>query len=202
MNPSMHHALVVALGVSLLASGCVPVVAGGVAAGGTFAAQERTFGTAIDDTTIATKIKNKFVQKDVESLFIDVGVEVKEGRVLLTGAVKNPDHSVEAVRLTWEVDGVREVINEIQVTDRSGWNSIAGDSFITTNIKSRMLLDKNVRSVNYNVETVRGVVYLMGIAQDQRELETVATIARNTRGVVKVISHVVLKDDPRRKPGQ
>lgn len=202
MHDHLRLTLLSLIGVSVVTSGCVPVVAGGVASGTTVAMQERTFGTAIDDTTIAAKIKNKFIQKDTNSLFANVGVEVKEGRVLLTGAVKNPDTAVEAVRLTWEVQGVREVINEIQVSDQSGLNTLGNDSFITANIRSRLLLDKNVRSVNYNVETVRGVVYLMGIAQDQRELETVTTIARNTRGVNKVISHVVLKDDPRRQPQQ
>lgn len=201
MKPSLRLTVLSLIGVSLAASGCVPVVAGGVAAGTNAGMQERTFGTAIDDSTIAAKIKNKFVQKDTNTLFAKVGIEVTEGRVLLTGAVRDQDVAVEAVRLTWEVEGVREVINEIQVTDQSAMRTIAADSFITTNIRSRMLLDKNVRSVNYNVETVRGTVYLMGVAQDQRELETVATIARNTRGVNKVVSHVLMKDDPRRQPG-
>ena len=104
-----------------------------------------------------------------------------------------------AVRLAWTVKGVREVIDEIQVNDKSGLADFARDSWIGAQIRSRLLLEKNLRSVNYSVEAVNGVVYLMGIAQDQNELDKATYIASTTAYVKQVVSHVILKDDPRRK---
>jgi osmotically-inducible protein OsmY len=88
------------------------------------------------------------------------------------------------------------VLNEIQVTDQGGLVNFARDTWVTTQLRSKLLLDKNVRAINFNVETVNGVVYLIGIAQDQAELERVTNHARTITNVVKVVSHARLKDDP------
>lgn len=179
-------------------SACVPVVAGGAAAGGVAVAQERTVGTAIDDANITTQINGRFMGSEKPALFSKVGVQTNEGAVLLTGQVQQPEDAIEAVRIAWQVDNVREVINEIQVTDHKTFKNFAGDTWITAQVKSRLLAEKYLKSVNYNVETVNGVVYLMGIAQDQDELEKAVYIASRVKGVERVISHVRLKDDPRR----
>lgn len=194
----MKKIAALAMPVLLLAQGCAPVVAGTVATAGTTVAQERTVGHAVDDATINARINSRFVQKDLENLYGNVDVDVTEGRVMLTGAVRNPDTRKEAERISWEVPGVVEVINEIQVTNHQSFQSYAQDSWITTQVKSKLLFTKNIRSVNYGVDTINGVVYLMGIAQNAKELEWVTSIASRVKGVKKVVSHVWLKDDPRR----
>ena len=131
--------------------------------------------------------------------FLRVGTEVLEGRVLLTGTVQNAEDRVEAVRLTWSVPGVREVLNEIQVAERGGIAANFADARITSTLRVQMLSDRNVRDVNYSIDTVNGIVYLMDIAQDQAELNRVLGYARNISGVKQVVNHVVLRDDPRRR---
>ena len=118
------------------------------------------------------------------------------GTVLLDVAEVVQDDRIEAVRIAWLADGVTEVLTEIQVTDRGGLVDYAHDTWITTQLRSKLLLDKDVRAINFNVETVNGVVYLIGIAQDQAELERVTNHARTITNVVKVVSHARLKDDP------
>ncbi len=181
----------------LALSGCTlpGTLAGGTATAGVVVAQERSVGSALDDAIITAAVSSNLLQYHVD-LFQAVDVEVVEGRVLLTGKVEQPDDRVEAVRLAWLAEGVVEVLNEIQVTDEGGIVNYARDTWIITQLRSKLLLDKNVRAINYNIEVVNGVVYMIGIAQDQAELERVTNHARTIRNVIKVVSHVRLKGEP------
>ena len=194
----MIRSLLVSLILSTALSGCLAIAAGGVAGTGYTVAQERSVGSVVDDNAIWTKIKSAFLQHDVNDLFGDVNVEVSEGRVLLTGDVRSPQTRVDAVRITWQVSGVKEVINEIQVTDQTTLKNYANDLWIITQVKSRLLLEKNLRSINYSVDCINATVYLMGIAQDQNELNRATIIAGKVKGVKNVISHVRLRQDPLR----
>ncbi len=161
-------------------------------------AQERSVGEAVDDAGILLNIKNQFLQKDTNDLLANVEIKVVEGRVLLTGNVDKPDTQIEAVRLTWTVRGVREVMNEVQINDKSDFWNYAQDVWVSTQLRTRLLLAKDIRSVNYSVITVNQTVYLMGIAQDQAELNRATYLASITQHVKKVVSYVRLKTDPRR----
>lgn len=185
--------MVAALGLS----GCAGVVAGAGAQGLVAAAQERKLLDAVDDKTIQFRINARFLNYDAD-LFRRVETEIVEGRVLLTGNVPKPDDRVQAARITWQVAGVREVLNEIAVNDRSGITNYFKDSWITTRLRAKMVTDADIVDINYSVETVNGVVYLIGIAQDEAELKRLTGHARTLSGVRRVISHVRMKDDPRR----
>jgi len=186
------------LGMASLAGGCAPVVVGSAATVGVAAAQERTVGDAVDDTTIHAQVSSGLLQKS-ERLFTKVGIDVVEGRVLLTGNVPQPEDRVEAARIAWNVNGVKEVLNEIEVNDTSGLTDFAKDAWITTQLRAKALTDRDVIDINYSIETVNAVIYLFGIARSQQELNRITTHARNIPGVRRVVSHVVLKTDPRRK---
>lgn len=183
---------------SLGLSGCVGAAVGAGAAGGITIAQERSVGAAIDDGVIQANVNHQLLQHS-EQLFSKVGIEVVEGRVLLTGVVPSPDDRVTATRLSWKVKGVQEVLNELEVSDKSSIVDFAKDTWITTQLHGRLLADQDVSDINYNVETVNGVIYLFGIAQDEGELQRVTAHARTIKGVSKVVSHVLVKTDPRRK---
>lgn len=177
-----------------LMQGCIPIVAGGAAATGKAVAEERTVGEAVDDASIWAEIKHHYIQTDINELVRDVNVEVNEGRVLLTGNVKDPNTRVEAVKQAWKPAGVKEVINEINIVDQTSLKDFAKDSWITTQIKSKFLLNQDIHSINYNVETINGVVYLLGIVQSQEELNNATNIAGTVRGVKRVVSYMRLKD--------
>lgn len=181
-----------------LLSGCVPLVFAGATESAVVVAQERSVGNAVDDAGIYLKVKKKFAEQPDNDLFANILVKVVEGRVLLTGNVDKPESQVQAVTLSWQVPGVREVVNEIQINDKASFSNYAQDVWISAQIRSRLLFTKNIRSVNYSVITVNQVVYLMGIAQDQAELDRATWVASTTSYVKNVISYVQLKDDPRR----
>jgi len=180
-----------------LAGGCASVAAGAGAQALVYAAQERPAAKAVDDKAIQLKLNARFIEAD-PNLFARVESEVVEGRVLLTGNVPRPEDRVEAARLAWQVEGVREILNEIVVNDRSGVIDYFKDSWITTRLRSRIAVDPEVFDINYSIETVNGVIYVMGIAQNQKELDRLIGHAREIPGVRRVISHVHMKDDPRR----
>ncbi len=190
-------AVLAALLLALAACSPLGVAVGGVATVGVAAVQERSVGDAIDDLTIKIDVNEHLFRAD-EKLFSAVSVEVVEGRVLLTGHVPAPEDRIEAVRLAWQASGVKAVLNEIQVTDKGGLGNYLRDVAISNELRGKLLFDREIAAVNYNVETVNQVVYLIGIAQDQAELDRAIGHARTIRYVDKVVSHVVLKGDQSR----
>jgi len=188
------HSLVVLLSVAAALSACAPAIIGGGAVVGTAAVSEKGISGAISDTQISTQVRSKFYNKEPE-LYYKVGVTVTNGEVMLTGAVLTDTMQLDAVRLAWEVRGVQRVIDNITVSRDTNLGGFAQDSWITTSLRSSLLFDADILSVNYSIKTMDGVVYLMGIAQDQNELNRVVNHARNTRSVKKVVSYVHVKGE-------
>ncbi len=190
LAPYLSHVFVPLI--ALLLGGCVGVAVGAGATAGVAAYQERGIEVAAKDFTLEAEIVKLWLQQD-EALTLKLGVEAYEGRILLTGVVEDPEMRADAVRLAWKVIGVKEVINEIQVASDSGVVDLARDSWITTQLKTKLTLDNKVLAINYAIETVNGIVYLIGIAQDQRELDRVIAHSRTITYVRQVISHVRVK---------
>ena len=178
-------------------TGCVSAAIGAGAIATSAAVQERGLKGGIDDTIIRAQINSLWLEHDAD-MYRLVSLSVVEGRILLTGQVRLPRMRIDAVRLAWKAKGVREVINEIKVTDEGGIISYARDSWISTQLKSKLLFDKKILSINYSIETVNSAVYLMGIAQNRQELNRVTNHARTLKYVKRVVSYVRLKTDPRR----
>jgi osmotically-inducible protein OsmY len=178
-------------------SGCagVGLAAGVGASAGVAAAQEGGISGAVTDESIRLQIFDLWFKRDIH-MFRHLDMTVKEGRVLITGHVPNPDMRVEAIRLAWQAKGVRQVINEIQVSEGGGVTAFVKDGWITSNLKTKLMFDKYIQSINFTVETVAGTVYLMGIAQDQHELDRVLDHARTIKYVKNVVSYVRLRGAP------
>ncbi len=175
-------------------SGCGAVIGIG-AATGVAAAEERGIEGAAQDLKLEARVVEKWIKFD-HTLPINIGIEVYEGRAMLTGVADNAKVRADAVRLAWSVAGIKDVINEIQVTKSGGVMDFARDTWITTQLKSQITLDENIMAINYAIETSNGVVYLIGISQSQEELDRVIAYARNISYVRKIISHVRIKDKP------
>jgi osmotically-inducible protein OsmY len=176
-------------------SGCASTVIGAGATAGVAANQERDFRGAAQDLKVHATITELWFNFD-HTFVVRIGLEVCEGRALLTGAVDDPKVRADAVRLAWKAYGVKEVINEIQVTAEGGPLMIARDTWITTQLLSRITFDGTILAINYNIETVAGTVYLIGIAQNIDELDRVMAHAREITYVRKIISHVRVKGAP------
>jgi len=183
-------ALCVLLATASLLQGCVLFAAGAGGSAAYTASQERSLGAAIDDTTITTKINAGLVAAGA-SLFTSVDVNCVEGRVMLTGVVNTPADREQAGQIARNVRGVREVINELQITG-GGFSRSAGDALISSKLRTQLIGDGEVASRNYEISTVNAVIYLFGIAQNQQELDRVLNHARSISGVKDVVNHVAL----------
>jgi osmotically-inducible protein OsmY len=196
-KPSRSIGVAVSLAalLGLLLQGCVGAVVGAGATAGTAAMEERGISGAVDDTELRLRINALFSSKD-ERLWRKIGLQVYAGRVLLTGRADTAHMRAEAVRLAWQAKGVKEVINELQIAESGGASGFARDTWISTQLKSRLLFDKRILSINYSVETVNHTVYLIGLAQSREELNRVTNHARTLDYVKKVVNYVKIKRQP------
>ena len=192
-NHMIYKFLVVAFSI-LLISGCTTAFVTGASKVVLIEKEERSFNNFVEDTIILAQLKNSYFSNN-EKIFFNVNVEVLEGKVLLTGSVEQIDERIEATKLAWGIEGVNEVINEIQINNDDSILDYADDLVIKTKIKAKLLLNEDIFNLNYSVEVVNGVVYLIGIAQNKEELGLVINISENTYGTKNVISYVRLKEN-------
>ena len=174
---------------------CSPagILASGGATGMVVAEGDRSFGTVVDDATIKINIAAKFINSD-DNLFVDDSTNVLEGRVLLTGLVDSQEIRIDAVRRVWEVEGVKEVINEIQIGNRSSLKEYVQDLWITTQVKGLAAKTVGLRSVAYNFETIQGKVYIAGITSRPEQLEAIIKVTKTVKGVNEIINYVIVKE--------
>lgn len=180
----------------LLFSGCAPAVLGVGTAAVAASSTEKGLSTSVSDGLIFTKVQDNFLQTDA-SLPTVVDVTVNDGAVLLTGKVKTPEEKVLATKLTWEVRGVREVVNEIQVTDTSSIKDIAKDLAASAQLRGKLIADNGISSLNFSIDVVNGTVYLSGVAADAEEMNRVVSHARDLRFAQQVVNYITLRTDQR-----
>ncbi len=175
-------------------TGCILPLAVGAGAAGGYATlgQERSAGDQFKDTAIRSLVSQSWDQYNPE-LAHDLDATVYEGRALLTGRVPREDWRQEAVQRTWKVDGVKEVYDEIEVGPDTHFTDEARDTFISTRLKNDLVWDSQVKSINYTVKTENGVVYVVGSARSQAELDRVTGYARNIPNVRRVVSYVRIR---------
>lgn len=181
-------ALVFIASISLAGCSGVGVATGLGAATGVAAVKEGGIRQTMSDAQIKASINDLWFKYNLET-FAKLNLNVNQGRVLVTGIVQNPEHRLEAIRLVWTVDGVQQVINEIQVAESEGIKGYARDAWISTRLRAQLTVNKYIQSLNYSIETVQATVYLMGVAQDQAELDRVIDVARSIPHVRQVVSY-------------
>lgn len=174
---------------------CSPanILATGGATGMVVAEGDRSLGSVVDDATIKINIAAKFINSD-DNIFVDVSTSVLEGRVLLTGLVANQEIRIDAVRRVWEVEGVKEVVNEIQIGNRESLKEYAQDIWITTQVKGLAAKTIGLRAVAYNFETIKGKLYIVGITSRPEQLEEIIEVAKTVKGVTEIVNYVIVKE--------
>ena len=187
--------LFVSLILLMINIGCSPV--GVLASGGSatmvIAEGDRSLGTVVDDATIKLNLSAKFLQSE-NKLFLDVNSNVTEGRVLLTGLVDTQEIRIEAVKKVWEINGVREVINEIEVGNKTTLKEYMNDLWINTQVKSLAARTIGLRSFSYNFETIKGKVYIAGITSRPEQLQAIVETTKTIKGVNEIVNYVVIKE--------
>jgi osmotically-inducible protein OsmY len=158
-------------------------------------AEDRSLGSRLDDNVIYGEINQLYLETDANDLLVNVTINVRHKRVMLTGNVKTQATAENAVAIAWKAKNVQEVINEVEVDpDASLWDS-ANDALIKKNLEARYLVTKGVWVINYAIDVVHGTVYLLGLTHDRAELDKALEIARTTKGVKKVVSHLKVSSE-------
>ena len=182
---------------TFLLSGCLPTILAGAATTTMEFAKDRPAGDTLTDVRISTAIKGAFLKDNFRNLYSKVKIEVVQGRVLFAGDIDKEEDTITAVQVAWKQKGVTEVINELKVDKNSNRFNLVQytrDALITSQIKSKTFMNRDIKFVNYTVMTITDTVYLFGIARSEEELEKVASIASNISGVKKVVSHVRVQE--------
>ena len=182
--------------IALILQSCAPIIGtvGMVSLGA--ATKEKGLGTSINDTLIKTKISN-LIYKFNKNLIADTKVFINNGSVLFTGKVKNPNEKIEFTKLAWTVRGVKEVNNEIQITDKSSIKNIARDIASLGEIRARIISDKSINSINFSVDVVNDKAYVSGVANNEVEINLVKNHALSAKFVKEVYNYIILNKDTR-----
>ena len=186
------------LTLSILAnSSCAPIMIGGASSGGLILVQERSSKQAGIDILTKTKIEEALFSNNYENLFSKIRVIVYEGRVLLVGTVSKEEHKNSAEELANKISNVKEIANYISI-GKQGLVDYIKDTRISLELKAKLLTDKEVSEVNFTSTTENRVLFIIGIAKDEKEINRILQHASNIAGVKKVINLIVEKNDPRR----
>jgi len=175
--------------------GCSPtgLLASGGATTMIIAEGDRSIGTVVDDTTIKINLSAKLLERN-RSFFVNINSNVIEGRVLLTGLVDTQEIRIEVVRIVWEVAGIKEVINEIEIGNKTTLKEYANDLWINTQAKALAAKTIGLRALSYNFETIKGKVYIAGITSRPEQLEVVVNTTKTIKGVREIVNYVIIKE--------
>ena len=178
----------------ILTNCSIPVATGVATKAVTVSNSDRSIGEFVDDVLIKAVLKNSYFDQS-EKIFFNVDVEVSQGRVLLTGTVDNIDLRIEATRIAWGVKGVQTVINEIQISESDSILNFADDLVISTKVMAKIMLDEDVNSLNYNIETVNKIVYIIGISGSSDEKQKVIDLTKEVFGVEEVVDYITINSE-------
>ena len=193
LNKLLRYSILSVL-IIILTNCSIPVATGVATKAVTVSNSDRSIGEFVDDVLIKTVLKNSYFDQS-EKIFFNVDVEVSQGRVLLTGTVDNIDLRIEATRIAWGVKGVQTVINEIQISESDSILNFADDLVISTKVMAKIMLDEDVNSLNYNIETVNKIVYIIGISGSRDEKQKVIDLSKEVFGVEEVVDYITIKSE-------
>ena len=198
MNKNIKNYLVI-FTIFLFLSGCASAIVGGAATLGLAGVQERSIKDAAIDLEIELLIQDNMFREDTEKMFSAIDVIVIEQRVLLVGNVVNEKIRDKAAAIAWETNKVKEVLNEVTINKDLNLVSSAKDARISLNLSGLLIGDSNISDINFSHSVSGQTIYIIGIAENDSELNNVLNHARTIQGVKKVVSHIILKNDPIRK---
>jgi len=178
-------------------SGCIGVSSKGIfGTGVTVALDPRSLGTQIDDSIMQKNLSARLVMMD-KKYFLSIKSKVLDGRIFLTGKVGNPEEKLKITKLAWETEGVRSVRNDIKIKEKFNFQQSAKDILITSQLRTALILNKEIKATNYQIDTYKKKIYVYGIALTPDEKELVVNEAKEILDVEDVIASILIVDDLR-----
>ena len=193
----MKNKLLIFILMSFVLTGCVGVSSNGIfGTGVSVALDPRTVGTQIDDSIMQKSISAKILSKD-KKYFLSVKTKVLDGRIFITGKVDNPEEKLQITKLAWETKGARSVRNDIKIKEEFNFKQSAKDILITSQLRTALIVNKNIKATNYQIDTYKKKIYIYGIALTSEEKDLVISEAKEILDVEDVIASIVLVEDLR-----
>ena len=191
----IKYILVILIGVFF--SGCVGFSSKGIfGTGVSIAFDPRSVGTQIDDSIMQKSLSARILLKN-KNYVLSVKTKVLDGRIFLTGKVDNPEEKLQLTKLAWETDGARSVKNDIKIKEEFNFKRSAKDILITSQLRTAMILNKNIKATNYQIDTYKKKIYIYGIAMTSEEKDLVISEAEEILDVERVIASIMLVEDLR-----
>ena len=156
----------------------------------------RSLGTQIDDSIMEKNLTTRLAIEE-KKYFLSIKTKVLDGRIFITGKVDNPEEKLKITKIAWETSGVRSVRNDIKIKEKFNFKQSAKDTLITSQLRAALIVNKNIKSTNYQIDTFKKKIYIYGIARDRDELEIVVDVANSILDVNKVIASILLVEDLR-----
>tara|TARA_B100000963_G_scaffold276894_1_gene245204 strand:+ start:577 stop:1170 length:594 start_codon:yes stop_codon:yes gene_type:complete len=181
----------------LLFSGCVGYSSTGVLGTGvSIALDPRTIGTQIDDSLMQKNLRAKLILLD-KSYIINVKTKVLDGRIFITGKVDTVEEKLKITKLGWEIKGARSVKNDLKIKEKFNFSQTAKDVLITSQLRTALITNKKIKSVNYDIDTYKKIIYVYGISQNEEERAEVINEAKKVLDVEDVVTSIFLVEDLR-----
>ena len=193
----MKNRIFIIFSILVILSGCVGVSSKGLfGTGVSVAFDPRSVGTQIDDSIMQKNLSARILLLDKKYLF-SINSKVLDGRIFLTGKVEDPEEKLKLTKMAWETDGVRSVRNDIRVKEEFNFKQSAKDLLITSQLRTALIMNKNIKATNYQIDTYKKKIYLYGISITSDEKENVLDEAKKIKDVKDVIASILLVDDLR-----
>ena len=193
----MKIKIILAFFIVTILSGCIGVSSKGLfGTGVSIALDPRTLGTQIDDSIMQKNLASRIISKDKKYL-LSINSSVLDGRIFLTGKVDNPEEKLQFTKLAWETKGARSVRNDIKIKEEFNFKQSAKDILITTQLRTAIILNKNIKASNYQIDTYKKIIYIYGIALSLEEKDLIISEAKEILDVEDVIASIILLEDLR-----
>ena len=193
----MKNKLLIFILLGFILTGCIGVGSKGLfGTGVSVALDPRTVGTQIDDSIMQKSISAKILAKDKKYL-LSVKTKVLDGRIFVTGKVDGPEEKLMITKLAWETKGARSVRNDIKIKEEFNFTQSAKDLLITSQLRTALIVNKNIKATNYQIDTYKKKIYVYGIALTSEEKDLVVSEAKEILDVEDVIASIILVEDLR-----
>ena len=193
----MKIKLLIIIFIATILTGCVGVGSKGLfGTGVSVALDPRTLGTQIDDSIMQKSLSARILAKD-KKYFLSVKSKVLDGRIFITGKVDSPEEKLQITKIAWETKGTRSVRNDLKIKKEFNFKQSAKDLLITTQFRTALIVNKNIKATNYQIDTYRKIIYVYGIALNSEEKDLVISEAKEILDVENVIASILLVEDLR-----
>jgi osmotically-inducible protein OsmY len=193
----MKIRFILAIFIAIILSSCAGVSSKGIfGTGVSIAFDPRTVGTQMDDSIMQKNLVARILVKDKKYL-LSVKSKVLDGRIFLTGKVDNPEEKLLLTKLAWEIKGARSVRNDIKIKEEFNFKRSTKDILITSQLRTAMIFNKNIKATNYQIDTYKKKIYVYGIALTSEEKDLVISEAKEILDVEDVIASIILVEDLR-----